>query len=203
MLQILCTKSKHHLERKPAKRVQLPFHQNQLLYQERTDTGDFPWWGIFPVWSRFFEFLSTSDSVGWATGRPSSQESGICSNYPTRPGPKQNNLKTEVLLKKTEYVCTEDAPARPHLLLLLLLQHPFNSLFAKTTWVSRHWILLEQQMMGWQWHQLDHMQLTCISLQTDNHVSTSPLSFYRPDALPAIQLTASKHWRQTTVTNMK
>jgi len=29
-------------------------------------------------------------------------------------------------------------------------------------------------MMGWQWHQLDHMQITCTSLQTDNHASTSP-----------------------------
>jgi len=27
--------------------------------------------------------------------------------------------------------------------------------------------------MGWQWHQLDHMQIICTSLQTDNHVSTS------------------------------
>jgi len=28
----------------------------------------------------------------------------------------------------------------------------------------------------WQWHQLGHMQV-CISLQTDNHTSTPPLSF--------------------------
>jgi len=28
----------------------------------------------------------------------------------------------------------------------------------------------------WQWHQLGHMQV-CILLQTDNHVSTTPLSF--------------------------
>jgi len=33
--------------------------------------------------------------------------------------------------------------------------------------------------MGWQWHQLDRMQIICTSLQTDNHGSTSP------DALPA------------------
>jgi len=33
-------------------------------------------------------------------------------------------------------------------------------------------------------------------LQTDNHTSNPPLSFYRPDALPAAQPTASKHWRQ-------
>jgi len=43
----------------------------------------------------------------------------------------------------------------------------------------------------WQWHQLGYMQV-CTSLQTDNHASTPPLSFYRPDALPAAQPTASK-----------
>jgi len=32
----------------------------------------------------------------------------------------------------------------------------------------------------------------CISLQTDNHTSTPPLSYYMPDALPATQPTASK-----------
>ena len=34
---------------------------------------------------------------------------------------------------------------------------------------------------------------SCTSLQTDSHANTSPLSFYRPDALPAAQPTASKH----------
>jgi len=32
----------------------------------------------------------------------------------------------------------------------------------------------------WQWHQLGHMQV-CTALQSDNHSSTPPLSFYRPD----------------------
>jgi len=44
----------------------------------------------------------------------------------------------------------------------------------------------------WQWHQLGHMQI-CTSSQTDNHASIPPLSFYRLDALPAAQPTASKH----------
>ena len=39
--------------------------------------------------------------------------------------------------------------------------------------------------MGWQWNQLDHIQIICTSLQADNHAGTSPLSFHRPDALPA------------------
>jgi len=54
-------------------------------------------------------------------------------------------------------------------------------------------MLLEQEMMGWQWLQLDHIQIISTSIQTDNHASTSPLSFYRPDDLPAAQLTAPKH----------
>jgi len=37
-------------------------------------------------------------------------------------------------------------------------------------------------MMGWQWYQLDHMQIICTSFHTDNHTSTSSLSFYRPDS---------------------
>jgi len=38
-------------------------------------------------------------------------------------------------------------------------------------------------MMGgfvMQWHQLDHMQTICTSLQTANHTNTSSLNFYAP-----------------------
>jgi len=34
--------------------------------------------------------------------------------------------------------------------------------------------------MGWQWHQLDYMQIIRISLQTDIHSSTSSIKFF-PD----------------------
>jgi len=37
---------------------------------------------------------------------------------------------------------------------------------------------MKQEMMGWQWHQLDHMQIICISLQTDNHAKTSSLKCF-------------------------
>ena len=76
---------------------------------------------------------------------------------------------------------------------------PFNSLFSRTTWVSRYQIgktnldFTGARDSEWQWHQLGHVQV-CISLQTDNHASTPPLEFfYRLDALPATQPTASKH----------
>ena len=83
------------------------------------------------------------------------------------------------------------------------LLHPFNSLFSRTIWVSRYRkgktsLDLNEAgddgVLGWQWHQLDHMQTICTSLQTDNHTSTSSLSFNRPDALPDAQPTVSKHW---------
>jgi len=43
---------------------------------------------------------------------------------------------------------------------------------------------MKQEVTGWQWDQLNHMQVICTSLQTDNHNSTSSLNFYRPDTLP-------------------
>ena len=61
---------------------------------------------------------------------------------------------------------------------------PFNGLFSRTTWVGRYqkdkpfWILLKQEMTGWQWHQLNYMQIICTLLQTDNHASTSSLHIF-------------------------
>jgi len=42
----------------------------------------------------------------------------------------------------------------------------------------------EQKMMGWEWHQMDCMQIICTLLQTDNHTSTPSLSFYSLDSFP-------------------
>ena len=61
---------------------------------------------------------------------------------------------------------------------------------SRTTWVSRYQKGTtslnsnEAEMMGfwgWQWHQLNHTQTICTSLQTDNHTNTASLNFYRPD----------------------
>jgi len=38
-------------------------------------------------------------------------------------------------------------------------------------------ISMKQEMMGWQWHQLDHMQIIFTLFWTDNHASTSSLNF--------------------------
>jgi len=56
----------------------------------------------------------------------------------------------------------------------------------------------------WQWHQLGHMQV-CISLQTDNHVSTPPVSFFtgRMPFLPPNQQRQSTEGKTTNVTSKK
>ena len=88
--------------------------------------------------------------------------------------------------------------------------HPFNGPFTGTTQVSRYHKsktnldFTEARDSERQWHQLGHMQV-CISLQTDNHPAPYHSVFYRPDALPAAQPTASKYWRQnvSSVTESK
>ena len=75
--------------------------------------------------------------------------------------------------------------------------HPFNSPLSGTIRVSRYQksktnlYFTEAKDSEWQWHQLGHMQV-CTSLQTDNHASTPPLSFFtgRMPFLPPNQ----QHW---------
>ena len=61
--------------------------------------------------------------------------------------------------------------------------HTFNGPLSGTTRVSQYQKgktnldFTGARDSEWQWHQLGHMQV-CISLQTDNHASTPPLSFF-------------------------
>ena len=50
-------------------------------------------------------------------------------------------------------------------------------------------------MMGWQWHQLNHMQAISTSLQKITTLASHHSDIYGPDALSDTQPTASKHWR--------
>ena len=94
------------------------------------------------------------------TQRRSSQYSALALAYPER---RKNRIETRTVL-------------------LLLLQ-PFNGLFSRPTWVSRYQKgktnldFTGARDSEWQWHQLGHMQV-CALLQTDNHASTPPLSFF-------------------------
>jgi len=74
--------------------------------------------------------------------------------------------------------------------------------YSRTTWVSQLStrkvkpirILMRLEMMGWQYPQLDYMQIICTSLQTS--MPTPHHCFYRPDALPDAQPTVSKRWKK-------
>jgi len=74
--------------------------------------------------------------------------------------------------------------------------HPFNGPFCRTTQVSLYQKgktnldFTEARDSEWQWNQLGRMQV-CTTPQTDNQNNTHHSVFYRPDALPAAQPTAS------------
>jgi len=61
--------------------------------------------------------------------------------------------------------------------------HPFNGPLSGTTWVSQYQKgktnldFTDARDSEWQWYQLGHMQV-CSLLQSDNHASTPPLSFF-------------------------
>ena len=78
---------------------------------------------------------------------------------------------------------------------------PFNSPFSRTTRVGRYQKgktnldITEARDSEWQWHQLG----ICKSAPRSRQITTPAPHhsvFYRPDALPVTQPTASKHWRQ-------
>jgi len=78
--------------------------------------------------------------------------------------------------------------------------HPHNGPLSGTTRVSRYQKgktnldFTEARDSEWQWHRLGRMQV-CISLQTDNHASTPPLSFLQagcPSCRPTNSVKALK-----------
>ena len=85
-----------------------------------------------------------------------------------------------------------------HCTVLLLLLHPFNGLILldslgkpvperKTSLDLNE--ARDHEVLGWQWHQLDHMQTICILLQTDNH--TTPHHSMFTGRLPFVMLNKS------------
>ena len=92
-------------------------------------------------------------------------------------------LYSELFVRATESSHARNNDTHTH-------THRFNGPFSGITQVSLYQKgktnldFTEARDSEWQWHQLGCMQV-CTSLQTDNHASTPPLSFYRPDALPA------------------
>ena len=104
----------------------------------------------------------------------------------------------------TRLICENTSTDFHNDLIHLFTLHPFDGLFSSTTWVSQYQKgktsldlneARDDVVLGWQWHQLDHMQTICTSLQTDTYTNILSLNFYRLDALLDTQLTVSKHLR--------
>jgi len=78
--------------------------------------------------------------------------------------------------------------------------HPFHGPLSGTNRVNRYQKdktnldFTEARNSEWQWHQLGHMQV-CTSLKTENHTSTSPLSYLQagcPSCRPTNSVKALK-----------
>jgi len=111
-------------------------------------------------------------------------------------------------LSLNKYIFTDRILIKPNTLLLLHYIH-LMAFFSRTTWVSWHqkgkpcWILLKWEMMGWQWHQLDHTQIICTSLQTDNHASTSPPSFLQAGSETAYIVVLAQLWHNVNTSSCR
>jgi len=68
----------------------------------------------------------------------------------------------------------------------------FQDNLAKLAAGESFWVLMKQEMMEWQWHQLERMQVIFTLLQTNNLACTSSVIFKRPNALPESQPIVSK-----------
>ena len=86
--------------------------------------------------------------------------------------------------------------------------HTFNSPFSGTTRVSRYQKgktsldFTEARDSEWQWHQPGLMQVS-ISLQTDNHTSTPPLSFLQAGCPSCHPTNSIKALKANTHTQLK
>ena len=103
----------------------------------------------------------------------------------------RRNLKAFVRLSRQPYTCHVNNTLHTYI-------DPFNGPLSGTTWVGRYQKgktnldFTEARDSEWQWQQLAHMQV-CISLQTDNHASTPPLSFLQagcPSSCPTNSIKA-------------
>jgi len=126
---------------------------------------------------------------GSGISRSIHRQSAPCSRQITTPAPHQSTFTSRMLFLTPSQQCRSYTHTHTHTRL--------TALFAETTRVSRYQKgktnldFTGARDSEWQWHQLGRIQV-CTSLQTDNHASKNDV-FYRPDALPAVQPTASMH----------
>ena len=125
---------------------------------------------------------STGESWSWRLLAPCVDLDCTISQYSATTNSQTDNEQCAIIIENLDY-------SMHNFWWLLPLSnththtHPFNGPFSGTTRVSRYQKgktnldFTEARDSEWQWHQLGHMQVST-SLQTDNHASTPPLSFF-------------------------
>jgi len=156
----------------------------------------------YSVWLAFLTMLSTcTDQVFVYTVCSSMRSVEVDTSTKAAEGQEDHHWLTDSRLGRSQWQY-QHTHTHTHTHTHLTALVPGLPRWAGTRKVKTSLDFTEARDSEWQWHQLGHMQL-CTSLQTDNHASTPPLCFYRPDALPAAQPTASKHWRHNDSINCR
>ena len=143
----------------------------------------------FNQWLIFFDFLTVQDDVDSISIFSFRDAKWKKKNVNTKTGrPAAEEIKRNACLTATSQragsgnVLLLATHTAGNLKSCYTHTHPFNGPLSRTTQVSRYQKgktnvdFTEPRDSEWQWHQLGHMQV-CTLLQTDNHASTSPLSF--------------------------
>ena len=154
-------------------------HNNicNITYTTQCSTYSFPWQDFFPDSCKIPQHFQVFQNM-WPPCKHH-HDQWINSKYMSV---SSRNIESNLWNEKSKVLHTHT--------------HQFNGPFSGTTRVSRYQKgktnldFTEARDSEWQCHQLGHMQV-CISLQTDNHASTSLLSFFTgqmPFLLPNQQL---------------
>ena len=160
------------------------YHEIHKVYCNNLDTHTYtrltalfpglPRWAgtrkVKPIWILLKQETVSGSGISWAICK-----SAPCSRQTTTPTPHHSVFYRPDALPAAQPTASKHWRQHIH-------THPFNGPLSGTTRVSQYQEgktnldFTGASDSEWQWHQLDHMQV-CTSLQTDNHTSTSPLSF--------------------------
>jgi len=98
------------------------------------------------------------------------------------------------------FICCFMAQLLKFIVNYYILLHPLNGLFSRTTWVSWHqtgkpfWISMKQEIMGGSGISWIICKSFALRSRQIPHQHLITKFFYRPNALPVTQPTATKHW---------
>ena len=176
-----------------------PFCHNQwyvfhIIHTHTRLTALFPglprWAGtrkVKPIWILLKQETVSGSGISWTICKSATRSSQITTPAPLKfftgrmpfLPPKQQRQSTEGMQKEFHIIHT----------------HTFNGPLSGTNRVSQYQKGKTNLDSEWQWHQLGMCKSAPRSRQMTTPAPPHHSVFYRPDALPAAQPTASKHCR--------